>query len=186
MGASSVSSAPQARRDSNPQPPVLETGALPIELRTFTPWPGTELNRRHRDFQSRALPTELPGPISCRPGPQRSLTDPPDPGRPQRPGEPPSFLAPLHTGRKKTARRFSAGRVGRPRCEPVASGDSPAQRARPGPQIRAGTRGTGPAHTTYGTSWLQRIPRSCEPPRRTPGILGQVAGAGFEPATSGL
>ena len=24
----------QARRDSNPQPPVLETGALPIELRT--------------------------------------------------------------------------------------------------------------------------------------------------------
>jgi hypothetical protein len=27
---------PQARRDSNPQPPVLETGALPIELRTST------------------------------------------------------------------------------------------------------------------------------------------------------
>src|SRR5690606_22707900 len=24
-------------------------------------WPGTESNRRHRDFQSRALPTELPG-----------------------------------------------------------------------------------------------------------------------------
>ena len=24
----------QARRESNPQPPVLETGALPIELRT--------------------------------------------------------------------------------------------------------------------------------------------------------
>ena len=26
---------PQARRESNPQPPVLETGALPIELRTY-------------------------------------------------------------------------------------------------------------------------------------------------------
>ena len=26
----------QARRDSNPQPPVLETGALPIELRTYS------------------------------------------------------------------------------------------------------------------------------------------------------
>ena len=26
----------QARRESNPQPPVLETGALPIELRTFS------------------------------------------------------------------------------------------------------------------------------------------------------
>src|SRR5437867_1072713 len=25
-------------------------------------WPGTELNRRHADFQSAALPTELPGP----------------------------------------------------------------------------------------------------------------------------
>jgi hypothetical protein len=24
-------------------------------------WPGTELNRRHADFQSAALPTELPG-----------------------------------------------------------------------------------------------------------------------------
>ena len=26
-------------------------------------WPGTESNCRHRDFQSPALPTELPGPI---------------------------------------------------------------------------------------------------------------------------
>ena len=24
-------------------------------------WPGTESNRRHEDFQSSALPTELPG-----------------------------------------------------------------------------------------------------------------------------
>ena len=61
----------QARRDSNPQPPVLETGALPIELRTSIlnsapacadcEWPGTESNRRHRGFQPRALPPELPG-----------------------------------------------------------------------------------------------------------------------------
>ena len=29
-------------------------------------WPGTELNRRHRDFQSRALPTELPGQKNAR------------------------------------------------------------------------------------------------------------------------
>ncbi len=28
--------------------------------------PGTESNRRHRDFQSRALPTELPGPARSR------------------------------------------------------------------------------------------------------------------------
>ena len=64
----------QARRDLNPQPPVLETGALPVELRTFISWdgpgaftigplewPGAESNRRHHDFQSCALPTELPG-----------------------------------------------------------------------------------------------------------------------------
>jgi hypothetical protein len=36
MGAKATfSSNQQARRDSNPQPPVLETGALPVELRTF-------------------------------------------------------------------------------------------------------------------------------------------------------
>ena len=45
-----------------------------LEIRTFVDsaggclwrgrWcPGTESNRRHRDFQSRALPTELPGPL---------------------------------------------------------------------------------------------------------------------------
>jgi hypothetical protein len=39
MGATSPagSPSPQARRESNPQPPVLETGALPIELRTYKP-----------------------------------------------------------------------------------------------------------------------------------------------------
>src|SRR5262245_20484275 len=30
-------------------------------------WPGTELNRRHADFQSAALPAELPGQRSSRP-----------------------------------------------------------------------------------------------------------------------
>src|SRR5690606_8924377 len=58
-----------ARQDSNLQPPVLETGALPIELRASgsrvrpvtASWPGAESNCRHHDFQSCALPTELPG-----------------------------------------------------------------------------------------------------------------------------
>ena len=49
----------QGRRDSNPQPPVLETGALPVELRPFTvpKWLGADLNRRHPRFQRGALPT---------------------------------------------------------------------------------------------------------------------------------
>ena len=32
-----------------------------VEPRCFEWWPGTESNCRHRDFQSPALPTELPG-----------------------------------------------------------------------------------------------------------------------------
>src|SRR5687767_14676120 len=43
----------QGRRESNPQPPVLETGALPIELLPYGPaaprWPGRESNPRHHD-----------------------------------------------------------------------------------------------------------------------------------------
>ena len=34
MRATPLPTFEQARRDSNPQPPVLETGALPVELRT--------------------------------------------------------------------------------------------------------------------------------------------------------
>ena len=34
MRATPLPAFKQARRDSNPQPPVLETGALPVELRT--------------------------------------------------------------------------------------------------------------------------------------------------------
>ena len=54
-------------------------------------WPGAELNRRHRDFQSRALPTELPGlalPTSNRQKPTGPGRCPspfgPDTGRPGR------------------------------------------------------------------------------------------------------
>src|SRR6478609_4766732 len=52
----------------------------------FLQWPGTESNRRHADFQSAALPTELPGlecalatpcPSRTRPGRSTSLIGPP-------------------------------------------------------------------------------------------------------------
>ena len=53
------------REDLNPQPTDYKSVALPIELhRLFNIivewWLGTESNRRHEDFQSSALPTELP------------------------------------------------------------------------------------------------------------------------------
>ena len=55
-----------------------------IEMGEEEWWPGTELNRRHYDFQSYALPTELPGPgekgsvrtctLSCKPNRTLSIT----------------------------------------------------------------------------------------------------------------
>ena len=49
-------------QDSNLGVPIPKTGALPLG---YTPakewWPETESNRRHEDFQSSALPTELSG-----------------------------------------------------------------------------------------------------------------------------
>src|SRR4029079_3660806 len=56
------------RRDSNPRPSPWESDALPTEplplgtlhLERWCRGPGS--NWRHRDFQSRALPTELPRP----------------------------------------------------------------------------------------------------------------------------
>jgi hypothetical protein len=43
------------------QAPLPAPVASRLRCRDGIWWPGTELNRRHRDFQSRALPTELPG-----------------------------------------------------------------------------------------------------------------------------
>ena len=39
---------------------VLETVVLPLNYAPIRWWLGTESNRRHEDFQSSALPTELP------------------------------------------------------------------------------------------------------------------------------
>ena len=39
---------------------VLETVVLPLNYAPIRWWLGTESNRRHKDFQSFALPTELP------------------------------------------------------------------------------------------------------------------------------
>ena len=43
--------------------PEEEPAEVESNRRRIFEWcPGTELNRRHEDFQSSALPTELPGP----------------------------------------------------------------------------------------------------------------------------
>ena len=48
------------RRDSDSRPPPWQGGALPTELLPLIWCLGAESNHRHCDFQSHALPTELP------------------------------------------------------------------------------------------------------------------------------
>ncbi len=59
MSAGSDAAVTQGRRDSNPQPPVLETGALPIEL-----LPSGEVRNSDRGYHRPSL--ALPAGTSCR------------------------------------------------------------------------------------------------------------------------
>ena len=56
------------RRDSDSRPQPWQGCALPTELLPHTWCLGAELNHRHADFQSAALPTELPRLVATRKG----------------------------------------------------------------------------------------------------------------------
>ena len=56
------------RRDSDSRPPPWQGGALPTELLPLIWCLGAESNHRHCDFQSHALPTELPRHLAMRKG----------------------------------------------------------------------------------------------------------------------
>ena len=53
--------------DTSAEPAKVASGAgaQVIELEKEKKWAGSELNTRHRDFQSLALPTELPARCPC-------------------------------------------------------------------------------------------------------------------------
>ena len=133
-------------------------------------WPGAESNRRHHDFQSCALPTELPGPKQNPPGHCRlgrawnadiplDVRTPDPPSAETRPevGNPPG-------GDRNGNRSGSTGRRAAEGSSPGVSlqaGEDPDQPDRPS-NVR--TPPMGGAH---------------DPSRF-------IAGAGFEPATFGL
>ena len=56
------------RRDSDSRPPPWQGGALPTELLPHKVCLGAESNHRHADFQSTALPAELPRHMATRKG----------------------------------------------------------------------------------------------------------------------
>ena len=56
------------RRDSDSRPPPCQGGALPTELLPHKVCLGAESNHRHADFQSTALPAELPRHMATRKG----------------------------------------------------------------------------------------------------------------------
>ena len=56
------------RRGSDPRPPPWQGGALPTELLPHAWCLGAESNHRHADFQSTALPAELPRHMATRKG----------------------------------------------------------------------------------------------------------------------
>ena len=56
------------RRGSDPRPPPWQGGALPTELLPHKVCLGAESNHRHADFQSTALPAELPRHMATRKG----------------------------------------------------------------------------------------------------------------------
>ena len=56
------------RRDSDSRPPPWQGGALPTELLPHEVCLGAESNHRHADFQSTALPAELPRHMATRKG----------------------------------------------------------------------------------------------------------------------
>ena len=60
LGYAALENKWSGKRDSNPQPPPWQGGALPLSYFRTCWCHRPELNWRHADFQSAALPTELP------------------------------------------------------------------------------------------------------------------------------
>ena len=125
-------------------------------------WPGTESNRRHHDFQSCALPTELPGRNKNRPDRARFGREP--------------QLLPKPLSEPARTRRLTKGVR---RC-PLAG----LPRVRHGDALASGHA----AGTRHALSLVMHGLELGPSTHETPPVGGasKVAGAGFEPATFGL
>ena len=117
----------------------LLTGRKLVAVQILGKWcPGAESNHRHCDFQSHALPTELPGPLSCRVG-DPCLPHRPPPIKPRPPLDRGCFRRPVTphpatpegphpipgVGQESGIVRRASGPDRRPRTEASRRGGSP-------------------------------------------------------------
>ena len=139
-------------------------------------WPGAESNCRHHDFQSCALPTELPGRNLRTLRPEAKSAKPTElPGRNLR-------TRPVRPGYRRKTR---AARAARAAVEAARNDVASAFSREPRSRVDIATRATCPGRASRARHQLRRRHRILSSVDWGD-ELPTVAGAGFEPATSGL
>ncbi len=144
----------------------------PVPTCRRIPWPGAESNCRHHDFQSCALPTELPGLTHSAVLPVAKLRH-----------QPTKFRAPAGPPKEKPARRRRRGLAGSDRTRRKRQ----TKPASPGVEESASVARRAPRYDRVRVFVRRGLCMSGTPMDARAAVRRSViAGAGFEPATSGL